>query len=185
MHDDVKLPWIMAGYELFAKGGPAGLKIEVMAGKVKKSKSSFYHHFSDLEVFMEELLTYHLTRAEAIADRERECKCLVPDLLNVLVESKPDLLFNRQLRIHRDNPAFKKCFEQSNKEASEAIMGLWVTELGLQENKNLARILFFLVMDNFYLQISEKSLTYEWLLNYFAELGRMVAEMKKLETTTY
>jgi hypothetical protein len=38
-------------------------------------------------------------------------------------------------------------------------------------------------MANFYLQISEKNLTYQWLLNYFAELGAMLEEMKKAEVT--
>jgi AcrR family transcriptional regulator len=185
MNDAIKLPWVEAGYHLFAEHGPKGLKIEVMAGKVKKSKSSFYHHFSDLEVFTEELLLYHLKRAKLIAEREAKCKSIVPDLLNVLIDSKYDLLFNRQLRVHRDQPDFKKCFEQSNKEASTAIMELWIAELGLGDNKKLATLLFMLVMDNFYLQITEKNLTFEWLLNYFTELGTMVAEMKKSELASY
>lgn len=42
MNEGLKLPWIIAGYDLFAKEGPKGLKIEVMASNVKKSKSSFY-----------------------------------------------------------------------------------------------------------------------------------------------
>jgi AcrR family transcriptional regulator len=185
MNEGLKLPWIIAGYDLFAKEGPKGLKIEVMASKVKKSKSSFYHHFSDLEVFTEELLLYHLERARLVAEREAKCKNIVPDLLNVLIDSKYDLLFNRQLRVHRDQPDFKKCFEQSNKEASKAIIDLWTAELGLGDNKKLATLLFMLVMDNFYLQITEKNLTFEWLLNYFTELGTMVAEMKKSELASY
>lgn len=183
MGESLKLPWIEAGYHLFAEHGPKGLKVEVIARHVKKSKSSFYHHFSDLEIFTEELLFFHIQRAKQVAERERSCKTIVPDLLNVLVDAKTDLLFNRQLRIHRDIPAFKKCFEQSNELASQALMNLWATELGLADNQKLAGLLFKLVMDNFYLQISEKNLTYQWLLNYFAELGAMVEEMKKSEAT--
>lgn len=181
MKEYLARPWIIAGYSLFAKEGPRGLKIEVMAGLVKKSKSSFYHYFADLEVFTEDLLRYHMTRAREIAARERACQSIVPDLLNVLVDSKPDLLFNRQLRIYRDVPAFNKCFEQSNIEASNALMDLWMAEVGLTDHKKLASQLFMLVMDNFYLQISEKNLTYEWLLSYFSKLGTLVAEMKKSE----
>jgi hypothetical protein len=62
-------------------------------------------------------------------------------------------------------------------------MNLWATELGLVDNQKLAGLLFKLVMANFYLQISEKNLTYQWLLNYFAELGAMLEEMKKAEVT--
>ncbi|MCE2994150.1 MAG: TetR/AcrR family transcriptional regulator [Cyclobacteriaceae bacterium] len=183
MNDAIKLPWVEAGYHLFAEHGPKGLKVEVIARHVNKSKSSFYHHFSDLEVFTEELLFFHMHRAKQVAELERACKTIVPELLNVLVDAKTDLLFNRQLRIHRDTPAFKKCFEQSNELASQALMNLWATELGLADNQKLAGLLFKLVMDNFYLQISERNLTYPWLLNYFAELGTMVEEMKKAEAT--
>ena len=183
MTDDVKRPWIIVGYELFAKDGPNGMKVEVMARTVQKSKSSFYHHFADLEVFTEELLFFHMQRAKHVAERERACNTIVPELLNVLVDAKTDLLFNRQLRIHRDLPAFKKSFEESNDLASKALMQLWATELGLSDNQKLAGLLFKLVMDNFYLQISEKNLTYAWLLSYFTELGTMVEEMKKAEPT--
>lgn len=63
MNDAIKLPWVEAGYQLFAEHGPKGLKVEVIARHVKKSKSSFYHHFSDLEVFTEELLFFHCVLA--------------------------------------------------------------------------------------------------------------------------
>jgi AcrR family transcriptional regulator len=181
MSEAIKLPWIEVGYELFSKEGPKGLKIEAIARQVKKSKSSFYHHFSDLEIFTHELLQYHLQRAARIATRERACQRITPDLLDVFIDSKVDLLFNRQLRVNRDTPAFKQCFEKSNQQATNALMNLWITELGLAENQKLASLLFMLVMDNFYLQISDKNLTYDWLLNYFSELGNMVAEMKKSE----
>lgn len=65
-------------------------------------KSPFYHHFADLEVFIQILLKHHLERAKMIADKERLCKNVVPDLLRLLVEVKSDLLFNRQLRINRN-----------------------------------------------------------------------------------
>ncbi len=95
MGESLKLPWVEAGYHLFAEHGPKGLKIEVIARHVKKSKSSFYHHFSDLKVFTEELLFFHMQRAKQVAELERACKSIVPELLNVLVEAKTYLLFNR------------------------------------------------------------------------------------------
>ena len=50
---DTKLPWILCGYDIFSKEGSNGLKIEVIARRVNKSKSSFYHHFADLDLFIE------------------------------------------------------------------------------------------------------------------------------------
>ena len=62
--------WISAGYENFALTGPSGLKIEPLAKKVGKNKSSFYHYFADLELFMEELLKYHLQQSKIIAEKD-------------------------------------------------------------------------------------------------------------------
>jgi AcrR family transcriptional regulator len=43
--------------------------VERLAKDVGISKSSFYHHFADVEVFVNQLLLYHLKRAEMIAER--------------------------------------------------------------------------------------------------------------------
>jgi AcrR family transcriptional regulator len=174
MIKDSKLTWILVGYNIFSNEGQTGLKVEVIARKVGKSKSSFYHHFADIEIFTEALLNYHLERAIVIADMEKRCKQVVPDLLNVLIEIKEDLLFNRQLRINRQIPAFKNCFEKSSKAVGEAILGIWAEMLGLGDNSHLAQIVLNLSLENFYLQITEDTLTYEWLENYVNELKTMV-----------
>ena len=74
-----ELPWIEAGYELFAAQGPDGLRVETLARKVGISKSSFYHHFADIDVFTERLLEWHLDRAVEIAGRARDCRTFDPD----------------------------------------------------------------------------------------------------------
>lgn len=174
MTTDSKLPWILSGYELFSQEGPSGLKIEVMARLTGKSKSSFYHHFADLEVFTEILLLYHRERSRIIAVQESECKNVVPDLLHVLIENKIDLLFNRQLRVHRNIPSFKECFESANTEVGGAILGIWADMLGLSENSHLASIILNLSLENFYLQITEETMTFEWLENYVSDLQAIV-----------
>ena len=175
---DIKAPWIQAGYALLAKEGPKGLKVEVIARWVNKSKSSFYHHFADLEVFTELLLKYHLQRARIIAERERQCKNVVPELLHVLLEFKEDLLFNRQLRINREVEAYRRCFEQATAEVGDAIVGIWAEALGLKDNSYLAQLVLNLSLENFYLQITEESLSYEWLLTYVQDLQTMVKAFK-------
>ena len=173
------LIWIKIGYEMFSKEGPKGLKVEVISKNVGKNKSSFYHHFADLEVFTEILLDYHLERAKIISDKERACKNIIPDLINILIEYKEDLLFNRQLRIHRDNLKFKVCFEKAAGEVGDGIVNIWAEVLGLTENSYLAQIVLKLSLENFYLQITEETLTYEWLLNYITEFQIMVNEFRK------
>jgi hypothetical protein len=102
-------------------------------------------------------------------------------LLHLLVEVKQDLLFNRQLRINRNSSQFKGCFEKASREVGEAILGIWAETLSLKDNSNLARMVLNLSLENFYLQITEETMTYEWLLNYVRELQTMVTAFKNNE----
>ena len=179
MTENIKQPWILEGYRLFSQEGQKGLKVEVIARKVNKSKSSFYHLFADVECFTEELLAFHLEQAKIIAEKERLCNSIDPALINVLLEVKEDLLFNRQLRINRSNPAFKQCFEKANQFVGNAFMEVWAKEIGLENKPKLAEIFFGLVLENFYLQLTEETLTYEWLSDYFKNIRLIVTEFNK------
>lgn len=175
---NIHKPWILAGYALMAKEGPQALKVEVIARQVGKNKSSFYHHFADLDIFISHLLSYHLERSKIISDEERKCKNVVPELLNVILDHKQDLLFNRQLRVNRENPAFEACFTKASQEVGEAIVGIWAEALGLSGNSDLAMMVLTLSIENFYLQITDKTLTFEWLKNYVFQLRTMVERIR-------
>lgn len=171
---DNKAPWILAAYALFAKGGPDALKVEVIARQVGKNKSSFYHYFANLDIFTDHLLDYHLERTKIIADKERQCKNVDPELIEVIIEVKQDLLFNRQLRIHRDNPKYCTCLQQAGHEVRGAILGIWADALNLNHQTYLAELVLNLSLENFYLQITEETLNYNWLSNYIRDLQTMV-----------
>ena len=178
MKETIKDPWIKIGYDLFANEGPNGLKIESLARKVAKNKSSFYHHFADIEVFTDQLLAYHIKQSKAIALQAKNCKTIDPDLIQLLIASKTDILFNRHLRIHRDHAAFKKCFLEANQPVEEALLPIWTEALGLNSKKHLAKIILNLTIENFYLQVTDKNLKYEWLVSYFDEIKKMVLAME-------
>ena len=175
----IERPWILVGYKLFAAEGPSGVKVQVMAREVEKSKSSFYHLFADLDVFTEVLLEYHLERSKAIADKESFCQNLVPDLVNLLLDVKEDLLFNRQLRIHRDKTKFSYFLEKSDAVVQESFYKVWARDIGLEEKPHLAKDIFALALENFYLQLTDQRLNYEWLAQYFQELRLMVKQFKR------
>ncbi|MEZ4687033.1 MAG: hypothetical protein R3B47_13480 [Bacteroidia bacterium] len=46
--------------------------MERLARDIGKSKSSFYHHFADLEVFTALLLNQHLEQAKVMAEKEAD-----------------------------------------------------------------------------------------------------------------
>ena len=178
MVDDSKRLWIEVGYDMFAKEGPKSLKVEVIARRVGISKSSFYHHFADLEIFTEILLNQHLEKVKIIAEAEKQCKNVIPELLHLLVSVKQDLLFNRQLRVNRNVLAYRDCFERASREVGAAVLGIWAEALDLSDDSNLARAVLNLSLENFYLQITEETLTYEWLLTYVNDLQTVVRALK-------
>ncbi|WP_350292649.1 TetR/AcrR family transcriptional regulator [uncultured Croceitalea sp.] len=181
MNNELTLPWILEGYRLFAHEGPKALKIEVMAKKMGKSKSSFYYHFIDMELFIQALLDYHLSRAEIIGERERQCKNVDPELFKLLIEIKEDLLFSRQLRINRRIVAYKECFEKVNEIIGDAIVIIWSEAIGLNYNSNVAKLILGLTMENFYLQITPETLSYEWLRGYLEDVKTMITEFQDAE----
>jgi AcrR family transcriptional regulator len=176
MPDSGKLTWIETGYEIFSKEGPKGLKVEVLARKVNKSKSSFYHHFADLAIFTDLLLDHHLTRSKIIAEEEKKCRTIDPELIGILVSSKTDLLFNRQLRVYRNDPAFKACLQKSDEIVEKGFISVLTKDLQLENNPKLAASLIDLALENFYLQITEETLNTDWLSAYFTNLKKTVSE---------
>jgi AcrR family transcriptional regulator len=169
--------WIEIGYGIFAREGPAGLRIEYIARSIGKSKSSFYHHFADLEIFKDLLLDQHLHHAAEIAHRMQQCERLEPDMLNLLVAVKEDILFQRQLRIHRADPVYRRCIERAHGPIEEALLGLWSQAIGLEGRLQLARAMLSLVVDNFYLRVTADTLDQDWLRGYLEEIRGMVAGM--------
>lgn len=170
MVDKNKDIWIEKGYELFALEGKSGMKVEPLAKLVGKSKSSFYHYFADMELFVEQLLDYHLHQSHVMAIKEQEAKNVDPELIEVLVEHKMDLLFNRQLRIHQNNPLFAATLESSNEIVGKAFVYMWASDLGLQLSAKQTEGFFILAMENFFLQINSDNLNQSWLKQYFASL---------------
>ncbi|GAA4275581.1 TetR/AcrR family transcriptional regulator [Aquimarina mytili] len=175
---EIEKIWLETGYKCFAHEGPKGLKIERLSKKVGKNKSSFYHLFADLEVFTESLLEFHLKRAKNISAKESNTKT-EEELISIIIEHKIDLLFNRQLRIHRDNTAFKKCLAQINQFSIQGLLPVWKNIISLSGNSPLAKMVLHLSLENFYLQITYETLNRDWLKEYFANIREMVLLFQK------
>lgn len=166
--------WITAGYDAFARNGMNGLKIEVLAKKVGISKSSFYHHFADVDLFLEHLLKQHLLQAEIMAAKEMACNSINPELIEVILAHKTDLLFNRQLRVNRALKAFATVLDKTNKIVGNAFISAWVKDLQLQLSPLQLEGIFSLALENFFLQITPENLNRQWLTAYFDQLNETV-----------
>ena len=179
---EIERSWIEKGYRVFAYEGPSGLKIERLSKEVGKNKSSFYHLFADLEVFTERLLTFHFQQAKIIADKESISKN-ERELIDIILDHKIDLLFNRQLRIHRDTPDFKSCFNKINQISIPAMLPVWKKIIGVSENTSLAQMVLMLSLENFFLQITDETLNETWLKTYFATIREMILHFRQLDRT--
>jgi len=162
--------WIKEGYKVFAIHGEKGLKIESLAKVVGINKSSFYHYFVDLEIFIDQLLEYHLFQSKIIADKENKAEYIDPELIEILIEHKIDLLFNRQLRINQNNQNYLKTLQISNKIIGNVFINIWVKDHKLTLKNNQMEGLFELAIENFFLQINDDNLNYNWLKVYFNNL---------------
>lgn len=177
------LNWIKVGYQTFAHEGPHELKVERLARAANKSKSSFYHFFADLEIFITLLLEHHLAQAKIIAEKEAQAQS-EQELARILVEHKTDVLFNRQLRFHRENPPFEKCFLLTNEITTPAFLPLWRKIIDLDQEGYLANMVLTFSMENFYLQITDSTLNEDWLNQYFKNIKRMVSRLKQSDNTS-
>ena len=175
MQTNHKEIWIKTGYEAFAHIGQNGLKIEPIAKKVGISKSSFYHHFADTDIFLDYLLDYHIQQSYVMANKEKMAQNIDPELINVLVEHKTDLLFNRQLRILRAQKRFNDILLKSNQITGDYFVMIWVKDISPKLNKQQLGGIFELALENFYLQITAENINPEWLSNYFANLRKIIS----------
>jgi len=167
MESQKKQAWIKEGYQMVANTGFTTINIKSIAFALKRSKSSFYHYFGDKAIFESELLQYHLDRVEAFSQAVTKCKSIRPDYLHLLLEYKTDFLFHKQLRLNRDNPTHKKCFEKAFGIYSIAALDLWVDFFGLPQNRFFVQT--FLHFENY---------TFSWLDNYVEELYNMLKQLK-------
>lgn len=173
-----KLIWIKEGYFVFGRKGPNGLNVEELAQKIKKSKSSFYHYFGDLETFKGALLDYHLERANQIAIRGKECNNMDPDVINLMIATKNDLLFSKQLRLNSQNPEIKSCFDQAFGKITNSYLDKWNIAIGFEHKPMLGKVIFNILVDNFFLQVTDENLTYQWFHEYINHLRSIIQQIQ-------
>jgi hypothetical protein len=116
---------------------------------------------------------------EILVQQAKRCENVNPELLNVFLEFKRELFFNRQLRINRTNSDFNTCFSKVSELLSASFLGIWSDALGLDKESNSSKLLLGLMAENFYLRITEETLTLKWLVDYMKELQEMTNNFKK------
>jgi AcrR family transcriptional regulator len=178
---NINQPWIDAGYAMFSKNGPVGIKVDLLAKAVGKSRSSFYHHFADVEIFMDEVLKHHMRRAVTVAEKTKHCKAMEPDFLLLIIEEKDYILFNRQLRMNRHVEEYKNAFEASMALVFTHSMPLWCSMMGIENNADVARNSYGITADVLFHRLTEENFKLPWLKGFMQEIKAVFKKMNSIQ----
>jgi AcrR family transcriptional regulator len=170
-----KEQWVEVGYDVFAKDGLPGLRIEVLARMLGLNKSSFYHFFGDLENYKGELMRRHFTRVDHLVSDMALCTNFDPDFLNMLIQHKGTVIVHMQLVSNRTVPLFFNAYERINDMVDPKAMPYWSAFIGIPHNPDLALQYWQVIRDMFYSRISLDNLNYTFLKN-IAQEAKGIAE---------
>ncbi|MEM6394783.1 MAG: TetR/AcrR family transcriptional regulator [Bacteroidota bacterium] len=177
---DKKLQWIEESYLLATQHGLESLSVNTIARRVGTSKSSFYHYFGDLEMLKLALLKHHVGESRKFFVEICACENVSPDIINAFVKRKVDLLFHKQLRIHREDPVYGQGIEEAYLNVENAAMDLWSEHFGLERQKLFSRKLFRFVSEHFLLSITAEGFDAQWLRDYLEGIADLLQDMKMI-----
>src|SRR5688572_24786943 len=146
--------WIETGYNLLAVNGPEGVHIEKMARILRANKSSFYHFFGTLEIFLDELMLHHYDKVDLVLNDCKNARSLDPEYLEQVVKHKVTFMVQVQLARHKNIPLFSKACLHVNQKMDRSILQLWNKHLGVFDNDNLSLLCLNFVRDTFYSRVS-------------------------------
>ncbi|MBX2872461.1 MAG: TetR/AcrR family transcriptional regulator [Saprospiraceae bacterium] len=176
MKERKTLPWIEGAYHLVAEKGLGSLNVEVLARRLSRSKSSFYHYFGDLDNFKDQLLAYHIQRSTELAELIYACEKLKPDVLNVFLQRQADIFFHKHLRFKREVAEFRACYEKAYSTVEQGILEQWISFLQLSGQPFFAKAFLTLISENFLLRITASQYNYSWLENYLEEVRYLLQQ---------
>jgi len=157
----VKEQWLEQGYQDFALNGPDNLSINLIGREIGASRSSFYHHFAEIDIFIDELLEMHWSICLAYIEAGKaSCKTLIPDLYDLLATYPIPLQFSRQLFRHRHIPRFNYLFAKTYDLSWDAfVMDLFSRHMNLQEPHGDLKQLFVTLGEAWYSRLDPKDLS--------------------------
>jgi hypothetical protein len=169
--------WLDKGYQMISESDFTSVNIESIARVINKNKSSFYHYFGDWTGFEVALLEHHIESAKRFAFDVKNCKDIIPDMMDVFLAHKIDIFFHKKLRINREKPHYKRCFESAYTMFEDAVLDKWVIFIKLEGQSLLAAQFLSLLCENFLLQITQENFNHLWLKKYLLEASKLMQNM--------
>ena len=155
--------WLHEGYRQFALYGLENLSINKISKEIGSPRASFYHHFGDVDVFIEELLDMHWEIDQQFCSiGAQKCKKLFPDLYLLLEQYPIPLKFSKQLFLNRNIPAFNYLLMKTyNGSAKAFILKLFSEQYGLNHKNEDTYNLWLTVGESWYSRLDTNDLSAE------------------------
>lgn len=143
-----------------------------MGKEIGASRSSFYHHFGEIDLFVDELLALHWKLCQAFnKEGKASCKNLIPDLYELLSRFSLPLQFSRQLFHHRHIPRFNYVFLKTYEASAKAfILDLFRAHMGLHLPQKDLDQLFLTLGEAWYSRLDPNDLSAETLMHNAADI---------------
>jgi AcrR family transcriptional regulator len=172
--------WIETGYQLFSQEGIPGIQIERMSRILGLNKSSFYHYFGTLEIFLDRLITHHHNHVELLVSDIKKADFFDPDLLNTLIQRQVTVMVQVQLKNSKSNSTLLAIGKIIEEQIDQAILPVWANYIGIPQNSGLAYKYLECVRDAFYTRISFEQFTY-CFLHEFASGAKEIANQMQTQ----
>ena len=168
----MKDQWLEQGYIDFAKEGPDNLSINRIGQEIGASRSSFYHHFAEIDLFVDALLARHWEICQQFNTAGKaNCKNLIPDLYELLATYPTPLQFSRQLVHHRHIPRFNFVFVKSYEASAKAfVLDLFAEHMDLHLPQEDLNDLFLTLGEAWYSRLDPKDLSADTLRRHAEDI---------------
>ena len=168
----MKKKWLEQGYKDFAIDGPDKLSINNLAKKVGASRSSFYHYFAEIDVFVDELLELHWTICQEFNSAgKKSCKKMIPDLYELLAEYPIPLQFSRQLFLNRNIPRYNYVFLKAYETSAKIfVLDLFGDHINMQLPHRDLNHLFLTLGEAWYSRLDPQDLSAEVLCGHAEDI---------------
>lgn len=153
--------WLNVGYQLFSEEGHEGIQVERLARILGLNKSGFYHYFENTDNYFINLTQKHHELADEMIVKIGELDSFDPEFINLLMEYSTAILFQMQLVKNNHVPLFSKTQADVTMKFRKAILPLWSSYLGIEEE--LAIKMWNYVRGNFFAQLTSKGMSHEYI----------------------
>lgn len=147
------------------------MKIGSLAKAYLLNRPNFYYHFKSLDLFQKAILEHHQERGKRHAQLVRDrCENYHPDYLNLLLEEKEYIFFQKQLAFRQSVKDYQDIFTSLQLSGVNSVVPLWVKSFGVPNwDLNLVTQLFARSSNRFFAKINPEEFTFNYLVDYSKE----------------